>query len=116
MNKTRIFMGYFIVVAVLVICLMVMSTINVSPWFNAVAAILSVLAAIRFIELLSVTVVGLLVAIFTIALPLSLLFAMGADSDLSPLSYLGVIDFIQYGLPTFSAVGLLTLLKRGKAY
>ncbi|MBC2731541.1 hypothetical protein [Thiobacillus sp.] len=111
-KKMRALSGYSIVAVVLIAALVVLSQIAASPWLNAVAAAIAIVAARRFVELLSIMAVGLLVAVLTVGLPLMLLFAVGANSGLSPLSYFEFVDVAQAVLPTLTAIVLLALLKR----
>ena len=108
--------GYVILVLVLLACLFVMAMFSISPWFDIAAAVLSVLAVVKFRDALSVVVVGLLVALVTVALPIGLLFVMGAHQGLSPLSSLEATDVLRLALPTVTAVVVLKLLrsKRGR--
>lgn len=114
MRKTHVLSGYLIVAAVLLAAMFVLSQMAASPWLNAVAVAFAIAAAIRFVESLSVMVVGVLVAILTVVLPLVMLFAIGANSGLSPLSYFRFVDVVQAALPTLTAVALLALLKKRK--
>lgn len=114
MSKTHALSGYSIIAVVLLIAMFVLSQLAASPWLNTVAAALAIAAAIRFVESLSVMVVGGLVAVLTVGLPLAILFAIGRDSGLSLLSYFNPIDAVQAALPTLTAVALLVLLKKWK--
>lgn len=114
MSKARMLVGYMVVVVVFVIALLGISMTALSPWLNSAAAVLAILAAIRFTESMSIVVVGVLVATLTIVLPIAMLLAIRANSGLSPLAYLGPVDLAQYALPTLSALALLTTLKRSK--
>ena len=98
--------------AVLVAAMVTLSQMAASPWLNIVAAVFAITASIRFIESLSVIAVGVLVAVLTAGLPLVLLFAIGANSGLSPLPYFKLVDVAQAVLPTLTAVVLLIWLKR----
>lgn len=115
MGKMRALSGYSILVVVLVGATLVLSPIDASPWLlSVVATALATVAAARFVEVLSVVVVGGLVAVLTVGLPLAMLFAIGRDSGLSPLPYFGIVDVAQAVLPTLTAVVLLVLLKKWK--
>lgn len=115
MGKMRALSGYLIIVVVLVVATFVLSPLDASPWLlSVVATALATVAAARFVEVLSVVVVGGLVAILTVGLPLAMLFAIGRDSGLSPLPYFGIVDVAQAVLPTLTAVVLLVLLKYWK--
>jgi len=115
MIKIRSLFGYLIVIAVLIAFQGILSQMEVSPWFNIVAVILAISAAVNFVDSLSVTGIGLLVEVLTILLPLILLFVMGVNSGLSPLSYFNMIDILQHLLPMLTAIIFLTVLKRFKA-
>lgn len=115
MGKMRALSGYSILVVVLVVATLVLSPLDASPWLLSVGATaLATVAAARFVEVLSVVVVGGLVAVLTVGLPLAMLFAIGRDSGLSPLPYFGIGDVAQAVLPTLTAVVLLVLLKKWK--
>lgn len=115
MGKMRALSGYSIIVVVLVVATFVLSPLDASPWLlSVVATALATVAAVRFVEVLSVVVVGGLVAVLTVGLPLAMLFAIGRDSGLSPLPYFGIVDVAQSVLPTLTAVVLLVLLKKRK--
>lgn len=112
MSKRRALLAYLIVAAVLIAALLMLSRIGASPWLNAVAVVLAIGVAVRFVESLSVMIVGGLVAVLTVALPFAMLFAMRTDGGMSPLSYLGLADVVQAVLPTVTALVLLVVLKR----
>jgi hypothetical protein len=115
MGKMRALSGYSIIVVVLVVATFVLSPLDASPWLlSLVATALATVAAARFAEVLSVVVVGGLVAVLTVGLPLAMLFAIGRDSGLSPLTYFGIVDVAQALLPTLTAIVLLVLLKQWK--
>lgn len=114
MSKTHALFGYSIIAVVLVTAMFVLSQLAASPWLNTVAAALAIAAAVRFVEPLSVMVVGGLVAVLTVGLPLLMLFAMAANSGLSPLAYFKLVDVVQAVFPTLTAVVLLVLLKKWK--
>lgn len=115
MGKMRALSGYSIIVVVLAVATFVLSPLDASPWLlSVVATALATVAAARFVEVLSVVVVGGLVAVLTVGLPLAMLFAIGRDSGLSPLPYFGIVDVAQAVLPTLTAVVLLVLLKKWK--
>lgn len=112
MNKMRAFIGYSIVAIVLVAGMVTLSRMSASPWLKTVVAAFAVAAAIRFVDSLSIMVVGILVVVLTALLPLGFLFAIGMNSGLSPTSYLKFVDVIQAVLPTLVAVLFLAALKR----
>ena len=115
MAMMRALSGYSIIVIVLVVATFALSPLDASPWLlSVVATVLATVAAARFVEVLSVMVVGGLVAILTVGFPLAMLFAIGRDSGLSPLPYFGLVDVVQAVFPTLTAVVLLVLLKKWK--
>lgn len=103
--------GYVILVLVLLACMFVMAMFGISPWFDIAAAALSVLSALKFLDTLSVVVVGLLVALATVALPIGLLFAMGAHQGWSSLDSIDAVDVLRLTLPTVTAVVVMHLLR-----
>ena len=106
--------GYVILVVVLLACLFVMAMFGISPWFDIVAAALSVLAALKFLDGLSVVVVGFLVALVTVALPIAMLYAIGAHQGSSPLSSVDAVDVLRLSLPTVTAMLVMQLLRPRK--
>ena len=103
--------GYVILVLVLLACLFVRAMFSISPWFDIAAAVLSVLASLKFLDALSVAVVGLLVAVATVALPIGVLFAMGAHQGWSSLASIDAVDVLRLALPTVTAVVVMHLLR-----
>jgi hypothetical protein len=106
--------GYVILLVVLLACLFVMALFGISPWFDIAAVVLSVLSVLKFLNALSAVVVGFLVALVTVALPIAMLFAMGAQQGSSPLSSLDAVDVLRLSLPTVTAVLVVHLLKSRK--
>lgn len=103
--------GYVTLVVVLLACLFAMAMFSISPWFDIAAAALSVLAALKFLDALSAVVVGFLVALATVALPIGLLFAMGAQQGWSSLASIDAVDVLRLALPTVTAVVVMHLLR-----
>lgn len=114
MSKRRTLTGYLVVTIVLIVALIFLSQAEASPWLNAVAVAIAIWAAKPYVETLSVLAVVAIVGALTALLPLALLFAMGRDSGLSPLPYLGVSDAIEMTLPTLTAAVIFVFLKRTK--
>lgn len=106
--------GYVIFVVVLLACLFVMAMFGISPWLDIAAVVLSVMSVLKFVDVLSAIVVGFLVAVVTVALPVVMLFAMGAHQGSSPLSSLDAVDVLRLSLPTVIAVLVVHLLKSRK--
>ncbi|MDR1276936.1 MAG: hypothetical protein LBL72_11250 [Candidatus Accumulibacter sp.] len=111
--------GYSIVAVTLIAALIAFQEMGFSSWLNALAVVLAIGAAVKYIDSLSVDGVGSLVASLTIFLPFLVIYAIGIESGVSPYSYFithfKVVDFLEMILPTATALVLTAAIKRFRA-
>ena len=101
-------LSYFSFTIILILAILLLPTFFLS---DVIAVILAVICITRVIHRMSVLVLGLIVAIVTIAWPVFMLCMIGKNSTLSLLAYMHIRNVLAFLTPTIVLIVMVIMLK-----